>query len=149
MKYKLKKGWVIIVVVVFVLILLNPGMKRFKEFSGFDNKKMGYVTRNYNFIVCSIYEDTDHKKKYFGILLNFIDITPKKQSQSSNKTIILNSTDTIKVNPFLKTTGQTTVKMIFPNGAIKDVDESDIATAQSLGAKVLVTEVDSSSFKPK
>ena len=137
MKYKFKKGWVIIGGVFFILVALNPGMKRFKEFSGLDNKEMGHVKRTYNFIVCSVYEDTYNEEKYFGVLLNFIDITPKKQPQPSDTTVILNSSDTVTVNPFIPI-GQGTVKMVFPDGSIGDINKADINLAIKSGAKLLI-----------
>jgi ABC-type cobalt transport system substrate-binding protein len=149
MKHKYKKAWLIIGVILLILIVFNPGLKRFKEFSGFDNKEMSNVKKTYNFLVCSIYDDPYNDKKYFGILLNFIDISPKEKFQQRDTTIV---SDTVTVNdipPFLKSNGQNKVKMVFPDGSIGDIDSIDVATAQSLGAKILANAVDSSSINHK
>jgi len=66
---------------VLLFVVLNPGLKRFYEYS---NSGENYqVQRKYNFIVCSVYDkEIDNRKEtYFGILSNFIDITERVKSQ--------------------------------------------------------------------
>lgn len=77
MEVNFKKGWLIFIGIIILFIVLNPNYKRFKEFRG-SEYNIKNVKKPYNFLVCSVYVDTYYGKKYLGILLNFIDITPEK-----------------------------------------------------------------------
>jgi hypothetical protein len=78
------KKWRIFVGILLFFIILNPGMDRFKEYTGLIGKNGHYLTRKYNFLIYSIYEDSLNEKKYIGFLLNFFDITSKKQLETTN-----------------------------------------------------------------
>lgn len=74
MKMLLKKIWIVAGIILVLFILLNPGINRFKEYSGLVGKDSRYIKRKYNFVIFSIYEDSYSDKKYLGILMNFINI---------------------------------------------------------------------------
>ena len=77
MKLPLKKGWVITIAILLLLIFLNPGYNAFKEFTGLSGDNAAYLHKKANYIVFSVYENADDDKKYAGFLMNFVDITPK------------------------------------------------------------------------
>lgn len=72
-----KKIWLLIGGVLLLLILLNPGINRFKEYIGLNSKSSKNIKRNNNFLIFSIYEESQNNKKYIGILFNFIEINKK------------------------------------------------------------------------
>jgi len=74
MSLKLRKWQIAIVVIVLLLIILNPGLKDFKEHTGDSD-----VTKKMNFLICSIYEDGNDD--YLGIALNFIKL-PHSESEA-------------------------------------------------------------------
>jgi|SRR6185312_4212714 len=85
-KNMLSKKWTIFVALILIFIILNPSIDRFKEYTGLVGKNSHYLKRKYNFLIYSIYEDGLNEKKYMGFLLNFFDITSKKQIETTNAT---------------------------------------------------------------
>jgi hypothetical protein len=75
---RIKRLWVVLAIIIAILIILNPGVKRFKEFRG-----SGYcdhpaeVRRTGNYFIFSLYEEWcgSYKRTYIGVLGNFIDVT--------------------------------------------------------------------------
>lgn len=72
-KLPIKKGWLIVIAIIAVLIVGNPGKKQFKEFLGADNKTE--VRRKYNFLIFSIWVKEggyyNNDPVYFSIAWNF------------------------------------------------------------------------------
>ena len=69
-KLPIKKGWLIVIAIIAILIIGNPGKKQFKEYLG-ENKTE--VRRKYNFLIFSIWvkEHAGGDPVYFSILWNF------------------------------------------------------------------------------
>lgn len=65
-----RKAQLTVLAVILLLILTNPGVKRFKEFMGQDS--YAGLERTRNWLIFSIYEKRGGK--YVGIFLNFITI---------------------------------------------------------------------------
>jgi hypothetical protein len=93
MKYKYLIGGII-----FILLLTNPSMKRFENFTGQKNSMVGVLKRNYNFLLFSVYSDNSElkydkdysstfeeyskyqiHKYYVGIFMTFVQITQTKE----------------------------------------------------------------------
>lgn len=76
---KYKKLWIIIFSIVLFLLLTNPTYKNFKEFKGIEPEAQydKAVRRNYNFILFSIYQQSDGEGHYgafyIGIASNFFE----------------------------------------------------------------------------
>lgn len=89
---KIKKTFLAIIVVVAVMMILNPSVRRFKDFAADVNiKNQRYVLkRTQNWLLFSIYKKELHSynsdieamdilssETYLGIFLNFANITPR------------------------------------------------------------------------
>lgn len=93
-KYKYWVGGII----VLLLLLTNPSMKKFEDFAGQKNAMNGVLKRNYNFLLFSVYSDNsviDYErdpsskfeeyskfkihKYYVAMLMNFIKVTQTKE----------------------------------------------------------------------
>lgn len=93
-KYKYWVGGII----VLILLLTNPSMKKFENFAGQKNAMNGACKKNYNFLLFSIYSDNsmvDYErdrsskfeeyskfkihKHYVGMLMNFVEVTQTKE----------------------------------------------------------------------
>src|SRR5579862_6019034 len=68
MQFNIKKWQVALFAIVVILIILNPSKKNFVEFTG----DPYYITREHNFIICSVFKQGDGK--YLGIGLNFFKL---------------------------------------------------------------------------
>lgn len=71
---KLKRWQWIAISIIVIMILLNPGLARFKEYAGLPPNDYGDVQRKADFIVCSLYQYGN--TKYVGLLHNFIEVHP-------------------------------------------------------------------------
>ena len=76
MNLKFKKWQIFAASILLLLIILNPGLKDFREYSGDRD-----VTKKMNFLVVSIYEDGSDS--YIGFLLNFIKLPKISYSQNN------------------------------------------------------------------
>lgn len=65
-----KKFLYTVAVILLILIISNPGIKRFKEHEGYSS--YSGLKRSQNWIIFSIYERSN--KRYLGILLNFFEL---------------------------------------------------------------------------
>ncbi|HUZ57196.1 MAG TPA: hypothetical protein VMU83_00265 [Hanamia sp.] len=72
----LSKKWMTLIFIIIVLGILNPTYTDFKEFTGLTGKNSQSLHKNYNFLICSIYENNYTGKRYVGILKNFIYVSP-------------------------------------------------------------------------
>jgi len=81
--------------------MLNPGINRFKEYTGLFGKESSYLRRTGNFLVFSIYEDTYNEKKYVGALMNFIDISPKSHKPYDSTSTVAPDTTTVPPDTYL------------------------------------------------
>ena len=73
-----KRNWIIILVVI-IMTILNPGYSDFKEYTGLTGKDSEHLHKKYNFFIFSIYSNDVNEHNYLAILMNFIDITPNKK----------------------------------------------------------------------
>ncbi len=74
MELNIKKGWIISIGIVLILIITNPTKTDFKNYIGANYE--GYyphIRKTSNFLICCIYYDGSHN--YLAILKNFIKIT--------------------------------------------------------------------------
>lgn len=69
MNPKIKKGWLIPALLLFLLIISNPGSKSFKEFGGYTH--YAEFKRTSNWVIFSTYMDVDSGDRYAGIFFNF------------------------------------------------------------------------------
>jgi hypothetical protein len=67
MNFKPKKWQIITCVILLLLIILNPSLKDFREYTGDAG-----VTKKMNFLILSVYEDGGDD--YLAFLLNFIKL---------------------------------------------------------------------------
>lgn len=82
----LKKWWIIPAAIILLLIVLNPTVKDFKDYTGFSDYTSFRKTQNW--LIFSIYETEWKSQRYLGICKNFIDITPKKEAIVYEPTIV-------------------------------------------------------------
>lgn len=79
------------------MAFLNPNYSDFKEFTGLTGKDSKYLHKNYNFFICSVYENVSTQKKYLALLMNFINITSDNKniiySKPNNDTTLIESAD--------------------------------------------------------
>ena len=64
-----KKLLIIAGAILLLFIITNPGIKRFKEFTG--HSSYGGLRRTGNFIVFSVYKIESINEYYAGVFLNF------------------------------------------------------------------------------
>lgn len=83
MNLSIKRGWLVVVAIIILLIITNPGYNAFKEFTGMNGHNAAYLHKKVNGLVFSVYEDSEDEKLYAGFCLNFIDITPKEPKPPS------------------------------------------------------------------
>ncbi len=76
---KYKKIWMVIFSILLFLIITNPSLQNFKEYKGIEPEAQydKAVRRNYNFILFSIYQQSNgeglyYDNYYLGIAANFI-----------------------------------------------------------------------------
>lgn len=77
--FPLKKGWLITIAILLLLVFLNPSYNAFKEFTGLNGSNSAYLHKEVNGIIFSVYKNEEDEKTYAGFCLNFIDITPKQK----------------------------------------------------------------------
>lgn len=95
----MKKGWIITLVIIGMFILLNPSIAAFKEFLGVSS--YDGIQRNYNFLLCSIYEHDQNK--YLGVGANFIQIKKVERIEppKDSTTIAPIVSDQKPIDPYL------------------------------------------------
>lgn len=81
-KLPIKKGWLILIAILLLFILLNPGYSAFKEFTGLSGNNAAYLHKKANYLIFSVYENADDEKEYAGVMMNFIEIPPKQEKPS-------------------------------------------------------------------
>jgi hypothetical protein len=64
---KLKKGWIITIVIILIFSLSNPSLRDFYEHEGDKDGR-----RLYNFLIFSVYEDGNETD--IAVLLNFFKL---------------------------------------------------------------------------
>jgi len=69
----MKKIYYVLIAILLLLVITNPGVKAFKDYLGYNS--YGGLKRKYNFFVCSVYQKSN--STYFGIVGNFIKLSPK------------------------------------------------------------------------
>src|SRR4051794_14209635 len=82
---KINRKWLFIGFILAVFIILNPTYLNFKEFTGITGKDARNLHKKANFLIFSIYQDDLNHKKYFGVVKNFIDITPQSMIPIAEK----------------------------------------------------------------
>jgi hypothetical protein len=94
----MKKALYILVAILFLLMMTNPGHSSFQKFIGEHDSKN--ADRKANFLVCSIYSAND--KNYFGILNKFYKIDQHNHNSQPPADSIKNG-DTLQTENPLKT----------------------------------------------
>lgn len=99
----------------FILLLLNPSMQKFKEYTGSRGTSSDVFKRKFNGLIFSIYErqtfwvdeydrtGPNMPEKYLGVLMNFvflnskeIEAEKKREAEQKSNTKIQNVVDTTK-----------------------------------------------------
>lgn len=95
-----KKLWLITIGIIVLFIILNPGMRQFKEYCG-SNSYLG-LKRESNFLVCSIYSSNyggGSNDRYFAIACNFF---PFKRNNSNESYRVVDSTKVVMDTTFMR-----------------------------------------------
>ncbi len=92
----MKRILIVFAVILLLLIITNPSVKRFKDFIGSNSSKG--LRRTSNWVLFSYYKDNTDDK-YFGILLNFFHInnTFKNENEIKEDSTAV-SPDTTSIN---------------------------------------------------
>lgn len=115
MKLPIKKGWVIVIALLLLLIFLNPGYNAFREYTGLNGKDASSLHKEINGLVFSVYENTDDSRKYVGFCLNFIPLPEAPAIHSSPGVIYDTSVASMPVD---------STKPVHINGAMSSSDFS-------------------------
>lgn len=78
MIFGIKKKWLIVIGVMLLFVVTNPGPAAFKSYQGLDERQnYSDVKRKLNLFVCSLYEDSraSYSDVYLGILGNIFHVS--------------------------------------------------------------------------
>lgn len=113
---KIKKGWIITIVPLIVIMVLNPSFASFKEFTtDYKNKDRVIIQKRVsNYLLFSVYEkqildfSNDRQnptitedEKYVGFVLNFFDITkntPVPAVVVASNTVVVDTSDKVAID---------------------------------------------------
>jgi hypothetical protein len=134
----MKKRYYIPLAILLLLIITNPGIKSFKDYTGVNT--FSGLRRTSNFFVCSIYDDGD---RYFAIAGNFFKINPPLQEvnpfedQSENDTTRMRDTSLMPA-AFIPDTSSDKYKRFYNNLIKLGYTEKNLGIFQNFKEKVSI-----------